>query len=594
MGKFREPVLVLLFFLVVIAIGVQGLTIIEREHRLSIGKSLNAVINTIDEALVLWSHNHRAKVETIAARHDIVELTQKILNTKDVYEFEQYQKEIRELINPEVIAFGYQGFFIVSLDAINMSSMRDSNIGEYSLIAQQRMDLFERVSSGEVLIVPPILSDVPLKSRDNHMRTLPPTMFAASPIRGTDNSIIAILAIRIDSVNSFSNLMRLGRIGNTGETYTFDKQGVMLTESRFEDQLLSLGLIRNREGSSLNIQLLDPEVDLTTGVKPSKAMELMGFTYSVKKAFERKPGYNIEGYRDYRGVMVLGAWSWNEELDIGIATEIDVSEAMNSFVISRNAIWGSLCLTAFLAAALSLIMVRNRSKAIQSMTQYQHTLESKVAERTESLMKVNSDLQSQIVERVRTEEKLKQVQLDLEGSNLKLQDLASIDGLTEIPNRRTFDAKLSHEWKSAQQEGYPISLLLFDVDDFKRYNDTFGHQAGDACLKSIAKILSLDIDRGRADSMVARYGGEEFVMVLRQTTLDQAIAMGELVKKNLLSAQISFSNSSVEGVQVVTMSIGVATATPTLGQGFEMLLKQADEALYQAKANGRNRVETRS
>ncbi|MBW3696138.1 diguanylate cyclase [Vibrio sp. T187] len=591
MGKFRDPLMVMVFFAGVIFIGLQGLAIIEKEHRLTVGKSLNAVIHTIDEALTLWSNNHRVKAETIARRHEVVSLTEQLLTSSSRAHTQYLQKQIRELLNPEIIAFGYQGFFIIALDAVNMSSMRDVNLGETNLIALQRGDLFDKVVAGQALIVPPILSDVPLMSRDNQMRTLPPTMFAAAPIRNAKGAVIAVLAIRIDSINSFSRIMRLGRIGDTGETYAFDSQGIMLTESRFEDELFSLGIINRKEGSSLNIQLLDPQADLTTGEQSSVPVSERSFTYSVKQGLLKANGFNVEGYRDYRGVKVMGSWSWHSELNIGIATEIDVSEAMNSFVISRNAILGSLCLTAILAAALSLIMVRNRSKALEYMSQNQTALETQVAERTESLMKMNTDLQSQIIERVRTEEKLKRVQQDLEGSNRKLKTLASSDGLTGIPNRRAFDNKLSELWKKALKRNAPVSLLMMDVDDFKKYNDTYGHQAGDVCLKSIAKILELDNGRDVPQDIVARYGGEEFAMILSNTDFGEALKVAEMVRRNLAFAEIPFSNTGVEGQKIVTMSIGVATLTPSVGQGYESLIKQADEALYQAKARGRNRVE---
>ena len=590
MSRLREPFLIPLFFAIVFFIGHRGLSIIENEHRLSVGESLNTVIHTIEEALSLWTNNHRAKVETIALRTDLIELTEQILAAQDVHQFDDVQRKIRDLLNPEIMAFGYQGFFIISPDAINMSSMRDANIGQANLIAHQRRDLFEKALAGETLIVPPIFSDVPLQYRDSRFKELPPTMFAVSPIRNYENSVIAVLAIRIDSVNSFSRLMRLGRIGNSGETYVFDHQGIMLTESRFEDQLLALNLIDYKEGSSLNIQLLDPGVDLTTGADAVYPPSQQPFTYLVQSALNQVDGDNVDGYRDYRGVMVIGSWKWYEELGVGIATEIDVSEAMKSFVISRNAIFGILFLTTALAVTLTSILLRNRSKTVGLLEQNKLSLEGKVAERTESLLKVNADLQSQIVERVRTEEKLKLVQMDLEKTNQKLSMLASTDGLTGILNRRTFDIKLSEEWQLALKLNTPISLLLMDVDDFKKYNDTFGHQAGDICLKQIAEILKLSDQQALSNDIVARYGGEEFVIVLGNTKAEDARVIADTIRFNLLSASLPFSSSGVEGAQVVTLSIGAATMTPQFGQSFESLVKQADEALYRAKALGKNRV----
>lgn len=173
----------------------------------------------------------------------------------------------------------------------------------------------------------------------------------------------------------------------------------------------------------------------------------------------------------------------------------------------------------------------------------------------------------------------------LDAANRELTRLSAVDGLTGIANRRLFDESLGREWRRCLRVREPLSLLLCDVDFFKQYNDAYGHQAGDGCLKTVAGLLRAKLRRP-AD-MVARYGGEEFAAVLPDTGADGA----ELVAENMRTAVEALSiphDASAAGV--VTISIGAATLVPRLAEGAPTLIMAADWALYEAKRLGRNRV----
>jgi diguanylate cyclase (GGDEF)-like protein len=159
-----------------------------------------------------------------------------------------------------------------------------------------------------------------------------------------------------------------------------------------------------------------------------------------------------------------------------------------------------------------------------------------------------------------------------------LHRISTIDGLTEVANRRLFDETLALEWRRAARTRRPISLLLVDIDHFKRYNDEHGHQAGDEGLRAVARTLQGAVHR--AADCVARYGGEEFAVLLPETENDHARQIAELIR------------SRVEGLETsVTVSIGVATLLPDReGSQQEELVTKADAALYAAKDQGRNRV----
>jgi len=168
----------------------------------------------------------------------------------------------------------------------------------------------------------------------------------------------------------------------------------------------------------------------------------------------------------------------------------------------------------------------------------------------------------------------------------RFRALSLIDGLTEIANRRAFDEFVSREWNRALRTGESVALLLIDVDHFKLYNDAMGHLAGDECLCKIARILQL-FER-RAGDYVARYGGEEFAFLLTGSTREYAREVAESVRRKVMDIAMPHPVSSTESV--VTVSIGGAFCIPAHKDQFDELFRTADNALYRAKNEGRNRV----
>jgi diguanylate cyclase (GGDEF)-like protein/PAS domain S-box-containing protein len=172
----------------------------------------------------------------------------------------------------------------------------------------------------------------------------------------------------------------------------------------------------------------------------------------------------------------------------------------------------------------------------------------------------------------------------------KLSMLAMTDGLTGVANRRAFDAALEREWKLTLRHGMQISLLLLDVDHFKPFNDKYGHQVGDDCLRAVAQAAAGAV---RATDIVARYGGEEVAMILPQVDVAGAWETAEKVRSAIEGLRVPHSGNP-EGGGWVTVSIGAATALARVGGTMQMpegLLQAADHALYKAKHGGRNRVE---
>ncbi|MCU0537265.1 MAG: diguanylate cyclase [Hydrococcus sp. Prado102] len=224
--------------------------------------------------------------------------------------------------------------------------------------------------------------------------------------------------------------------------------------------------------------------------------------------------------------------------------------AMGAFSLERLDILQLLCSQ----AAISL----ENAQLYAEKEEYSQTLEQRVADRTAQLEKANQELHR----------------------------LASLDGLTQIANRRRFDEYLTLEWKRSLREKQPLSLILFDVDYFKRYNDCYGHQAGDECLKQIAKESSNAVKR--SIDLLARYGGEEFAVILSNTNTEGATVVAQEIRDRVRQLKIPHQQSQVK--DYITLSLGISTIIPDLNSSPEILIASADTALYEAKKQGRDRI----
>jgi diguanylate cyclase (GGDEF)-like protein len=168
----------------------------------------------------------------------------------------------------------------------------------------------------------------------------------------------------------------------------------------------------------------------------------------------------------------------------------------------------------------------------------------------------------------------------------KLRLLSSTDGLTGLTNRRVFDEALETEWRRARRLGYTLTIIMADIDNFKKYNDTFGHVEGDECLRMVARTLKSGLHR--AGDMAARYGGEEFTLLLPMAKEGQAAKIADDMRARVAALKISHQRNGPTGV--VTISMGVASLVPVGDLTSRDLLTMADRALYRAKELGRNRV----
>jgi diguanylate cyclase (GGDEF)-like protein len=244
--------------------------------------------------------------------------------------------------------------------------------------------------------------------------------------------------------------------------------------------------------------------------------------------------------------------------------------------------WWCRTVTAVAALCILCAMFEHRRRQVMCRNR---ELERAVDERTHQLKEAheevtaqNDKLQSMQIELEAQNEELVDAKAILESQNIKLESLATTDGLTGLKNHRAFQDKLVEEWAYAQRYGTPLSMLLIDVDKFKQFNDTFGHPAGDEVLKRVGAILQ---SNSRETDFVARYGGEEFVVILSNTDVDSALEAGERYRAAIAAADWT--------LRKVTASFGASTMSDSM-EAPANLIAEADSALYLSKERGRNLV----
>ncbi|KXS49773.1 MAG: response regulator receiver modulated diguanylate cyclase [Halanaerobium sp. T82-1] len=209
----------------------------------------------------------------------------------------------------------------------------------------------------------------------------------------------------------------------------------------------------------------------------------------------------------------------------------------------------------------------------------------------EFMARINSaiKLRKEMKKRIKREEELLKISAKLKAVNKKLEKIALQDGLTGLANRRLFDKTLKDELNRAKRNKNSLALIMADIDNFKVYNDTYGHQQGDECLKKVASVLAKNAKR--ASDFAARYGGEEFAVILADTDKDGAVKVAENIREDIRELEIEHRNSNTD--KYVTLSLGVSCIkvkreiTEELVNSF---IEKADQALYQAKEKGKNRV----
>ena len=365
---------------------------VETAMKASLANELHTLLDADVATLRIWMKLQESTAQTVANDRDVRKVVEEIValgkapeGTDAALLVSPQVAKLREEIEPLLEAHEYEEFVLVSRDGRILASSRDELIGKDALSGYA--DFFQGVFEGRATVSHPIPSLVMLLDSDGQWRAGIPTMFVAAAVVDPKGESMAALCLRLKPEETFSRVLQVARIGESGETYAFDKTGVMLSESRFTADLVRLGMIPETAvaRSTLALRLRDPQVDLTAGERPPRPPEERPLTRMAQSAIQGIPGVDVDGYRDYRGVRVVGAWTWLDEYQFGVVNEVDLSEAYRPLLILRRAFWGLFGLLALSSAGLgvfSVVVARlqkaARRSALQARQLGQYVLERKI------------------------------------------------------------------------------------------------------------------------------------------------------------------------------------------------------------------------
>jgi len=353
---------------------------------------LTTILNADVAALRAWIADQISTSDLIARDERVIAITQDLL-TIDNGEpdlvrrliLSAPQAAIRARFSDRLSQYGYVGFVIVGPSGIVLAADQDPAISQ--MLAGERKRFVEHVLAGQTTISKPYRSPLLLSNEKGELRANLPTMFAGAPIRDAAGKPIAALGLRIRPEDQFTKILQVARFGDTGETYAFDRNGLLLSQSRFDDDLRRLGLLVDQAEaqSILTIEVRDPGVNMMAGERPAQRRADQPLTRLAAAAAAGETGCDADGYRDYRGVPSVGAWTWLADLDFGIGTEVDSAEAMAAEYILRRAFWVLMGMLMLAAGGIfvAMLYMAKQQKALQKATLEarqlgQYTLEEKL------------------------------------------------------------------------------------------------------------------------------------------------------------------------------------------------------------------------
>jgi serine/threonine protein kinase len=367
---------------------------IERTMKSNLRSQLETLLAVEKEMLLNWYHEQQSTAGSISQDPQIRAQIMKMLDAIDPTTSDSTTATIGPLhfellkeMSVAMSAHDFEGYILVSKDMQIISATDESLIGNKQIIRNN--PLVSQALEGHTFVSPPAPSILVQEDQDGVQRIGVPTMYVCAPVRDANFQIVAAIGFRIQPEKEFTRIMQLGRIGDSGETYAFNKNGVMISNSRFENDLILLGLLPDQENiqSLLNIQIRDPGGDMTQGFRPKVRRSELPLTKAAADTLSGNSGSDVIGYNDYRGVPVIGAWTWLPDFQIGVVTEIDRSEAFRPLTILQRTFWflyamlGLASVAIFIFSIIVARMQREAQKAaIANKKLGQYTLERKLGE----------------------------------------------------------------------------------------------------------------------------------------------------------------------------------------------------------------------
>ncbi len=370
----------------------------EQQSRNKIGLVLQTVLDTSHNALNLWVEGRKSSLAVLAdkfaSRIQIRNLLEVPRTRESLIKSREFS-QVRSLLTAKEIQREDGTLSIIGPDGTIIGSLQQSAVGTVSPVYAQQKVLFDRVFNGESVLVPPVISSFRAVNRSTRAAERRSVLFVMAPVYDLQNkNVVASIALSLDPSQEFSRIIQLGRVGGTGETYAINQEGLLISHSRFGRDLRRVGLTSNVNKGILDIRIADPGGNMLEGHSVPSDLTSLPLTRMASEVTVGRSGIDVEGYRDYRGIPVMGAWLWDESLGIGLATEIDVSEAMDSFFDIRKTVMIVLAVTVLMALVLTGMSVWVGRSANRSLRRARDDLENRVIERTQELQNSETRIRS--------------------------------------------------------------------------------------------------------------------------------------------------------------------------------------------------------
>jgi len=370
------------------AIGWTANTLLEQSIKQQKAIELETLLNANVTALDVWFGSQKGFARVVGQDPVVRGLVAGLVAVADNRErlvSAPEQALLRNYLAPMARAQGYIDFVITGTSGVVLAAGLDAAIGNPSLTRHYQFLL--PALGGDVMVSRPFRAEIPLPDETGQMSWGRPTMFAAAPVFDVDDTIIAAVGLRIRPEVDFTRILHVARPGETGETYAFDVNGLMVSQSRFDNDLRRIGLLPSDQSvrAIFTVEIRDPGGDMVRGFRPSIPRSKQPLTMMAERAVSGEDGVDVAGYRDYRGVNVIGAWRWLDEYGFGVATEVDVDEAYVALYRIRwlfRSLFGLLVVAAVgtLLTTVSLARLGRRADAAMARAKRlgQYTLEEKI------------------------------------------------------------------------------------------------------------------------------------------------------------------------------------------------------------------------
>jgi len=361
----------------------QSLSTLKQTMRQQVGSNLQTTLDATTASLEIWANENRKSIQTEANDNEVRTLVTKLhgiarrlddpsTELRNVPE----HAELQRVMAPIMELRSYIGWGVLDESGLFLATFTSASAGHRPKMGHVVIgDSFE---TRETVFTAPMVWNPGVEGG-----MVAKMIIVAAPVIADDGRMVGLLSFALDPEAEFRKIMEVGRLGESGETYTFDETGVMVSPSRFDDDLRELGLLPEDPeiGSALYVQIRAPGGDLTQGFTTDVPVKARPFTLSAAQATDRQSGVNVDGYSDYRGVQVAGAWTWLPELGLGMATEIDMAEAFAGLVIVRRSflmLIGLLTVGALGMMVYSIVVMRQRSALDEAEQLGRYKIERKI------------------------------------------------------------------------------------------------------------------------------------------------------------------------------------------------------------------------